>query len=80
MTNLDLNLDPKVSHNFPLTSVCVLQVFPNKSLRKLKECISIRDRLLSHKLEEHKVTMVITHIIMNFCLWECFPYFDVCMM
>lgn len=31
------------------------QVFPNKCLSKLKECITVRDRLLSHKLEEHKV-------------------------
>ncbi|KAF3837578.1 hypothetical protein F7725_005042 [Dissostichus mawsoni] len=32
------------------------QVFPNRCLRKLKDCIAIRDRLLSRKLEEHKVT------------------------
>lgn len=31
------------------------QVFPNKSLSQLKECIAVRDRLLSRKLEEHKV-------------------------
>lgn len=36
--------------------VCVFQVFPNKTLRKLKDCITVRDRLLSKKLEEHKVT------------------------
>lgn len=34
---------------------CVFQVFPNKTLRKLKDCISVRDQLLSKKLEEHKV-------------------------
>ncbi|XP_036967092.1 steroid 17-alpha-hydroxylase/17,20 lyase isoform X3 [Acanthopagrus latus] len=33
-----------------------MKVFPNKCLSKLKECITVRDRLLSHKLEEHKVT------------------------
>lgn len=33
----------------------VHQVFPNKDLSKLKECIVIRDRLLTRKLEEHKV-------------------------
>lgn len=36
--------------------VCVFQVFPNKTLSKLKDCITVRDRLLSKKLEEHKVT------------------------
>lgn len=35
--------------------VSVLQVFPNKSLSKLKDCITVRDRLLTRKLEEHKV-------------------------
>lgn len=34
----------------------VFQVFPNKTLSKLKACIAVRDRLLTHKLEEHKVT------------------------
>lgn len=36
-------------------SVCVFQVFPSKTLSKLKDCITIRDRLLSRKLEEHRV-------------------------
>lgn len=31
-------------------------MFPNKSLRRLKECVAIRDRLLTNKLQEHKVT------------------------
>ncbi|XP_041842138.1 steroid 17-alpha-hydroxylase/17,20 lyase isoform X1 [Melanotaenia boesemani] len=34
-----------------------LKVFPNTSLSKLKECIAVRDRLLSRKLEEHKATL-----------------------
>ncbi|KAG7260434.1 hypothetical protein CRUP_029433 [Coryphaenoides rupestris] len=34
-----------------------LKVFPSKVLRKLKECISVRDRLLTSKLEEHKASM-----------------------
>ncbi|KAF7650160.1 hypothetical protein LDENG_00130380 [Lucifuga dentata] len=34
-----------------------LKVFPNKSLSKLKECITVRDRLLTRKLEEHKATL-----------------------
>ncbi|XP_066526581.1 cytochrome P450 17A2 [Hoplias malabaricus] len=34
-----------------------LQIFPNKDLAKLKECISIRDKMLSKKLEEHKLTL-----------------------
>ncbi|XP_076019338.1 cytochrome P450 17A2 [Genypterus blacodes] len=34
-----------------------LKVFPNKSLRKLKECIVVRDRLLTRKLNEHKATL-----------------------
>ncbi|KAM9425628.1 cytochrome P450 17A2 [Pholidichthys leucotaenia] len=34
-----------------------MKVFPNKSLRKLKECIAIRDRLLTRKLEEHKASL-----------------------
>lgn len=38
-----------------ISILIVPQVFPNKSLSQLKECIVVRDRLLSHKLEEHKV-------------------------
>lgn len=38
-----------------ISVLIVPQVFPNKSLSQLKECIAVRDRLLSHKLEEHKV-------------------------
>ncbi|XP_027132226.1 cytochrome P450 17A2 isoform X1 [Larimichthys crocea] len=34
-----------------------MKVFPNKCLSKLKECITIRDQLLSHKLEEHKASL-----------------------
>ncbi|XP_039996713.1 steroid 17-alpha-hydroxylase/17,20 lyase [Xiphias gladius] len=34
-----------------------MKVFPNKSLSKLKDCISVRDRLLTRKLEEHKASM-----------------------
>ncbi|XP_070849116.1 cytochrome P450 17A2 [Chaetodon trifascialis] len=34
-----------------------MQVFPNKCLSKLKECITIRDRLLSQKLQEHKASL-----------------------
>ncbi|KAG9269011.1 steroid 17-alpha-hydroxylase/17,20 lyase-like [Astyanax mexicanus] len=33
-----------------------LQIFPNKDLAKLRECVSIRDKLLTKKLEEHKLT------------------------
>lgn len=31
------------------------QIFPNKDLAKLRECVYIRDKLLTTKLEEHKV-------------------------
>ncbi|XP_030628292.1 steroid 17-alpha-hydroxylase/17,20 lyase [Chanos chanos] len=31
-----------------------LQIFPNEDLRILKQCVSIRDRLLQKKYEEHK--------------------------
>ncbi|KAG7496166.1 steroid 17-alpha-hydroxylase/17,20 lyase-like [Solea senegalensis] len=34
-----------------------MKVFPNKSLSKLKDCISVRDRLLTRKLDEHKATL-----------------------
>ncbi|NP_001284516.1 steroid 17-alpha-hydroxylase/17,20 lyase-like [Cynoglossus semilaevis] len=34
-----------------------MKVFPNKSLTKLKDCIYIRDRLLTRKLEEHKASL-----------------------
>ncbi|XP_049424230.1 LOW QUALITY PROTEIN: steroid 17-alpha-hydroxylase/17,20 lyase-like [Epinephelus fuscoguttatus] len=34
-----------------------MKVFPNKCLSKLKDCISVRDRLLSQKLEEHKASL-----------------------
>ncbi|XP_078791846.1 cytochrome P450 17A2 isoform X1 [Oryzias latipes] len=34
-----------------------MKVFPNSSLRKLKECIAVRDRLLTRKLEEHKASL-----------------------
>ncbi|XP_044039949.1 steroid 17-alpha-hydroxylase/17,20 lyase isoform X2 [Siniperca chuatsi] len=34
-----------------------MKVFPNKTLSKLKECIAVRDRLLSRKLEEHKASL-----------------------
>uniref|UniRef100_A0A3B4FA60 Steroid 21-hydroxylase n=1 Tax=Pundamilia nyererei TaxID=303518 RepID=A0A3B4FA60_9CICH len=33
-----------------------LKVFPNKSLSKLKKCITIRDQLLTRKLQEHKLS------------------------
>lgn len=35
--------------------ICLFQIFPSKTLSKLKDCITIRDRLLLRKLEEHKV-------------------------
>lgn len=35
--------------------ICLFQIFPSKTLSQLKDCITIRDRLLSRKLEEHKV-------------------------
>lgn len=38
-------------------SALVPQVFPNRCLRRLKDCILVRDRLLSRKLEEHKVAL-----------------------
>uniref|UniRef100_A0A3Q3H3Z5 Cytochrome P450, family 17, subfamily A, polypeptide 2 n=1 Tax=Labrus bergylta TaxID=56723 RepID=A0A3Q3H3Z5_9LABR len=31
-----------------------MKIFPNECLSKLKECITVRDRLLTRKLEEHK--------------------------
>ncbi|CAL8241252.1 unnamed protein product [Merluccius merluccius] len=34
-----------------------LKVFPSEALSKLKECISVRDQLLTRKLEEHKASM-----------------------
>ncbi|XP_037614884.1 steroid 17-alpha-hydroxylase/17,20 lyase isoform X1 [Sebastes umbrosus] len=34
-----------------------MKVFPNKCLSKLKDCITVRDRLLSRKLEEHKASL-----------------------
>nr|XP_019951005.1 PREDICTED: steroid 17-alpha-hydroxylase/17,20 lyase-like [Paralichthys olivaceus] len=34
-----------------------MKVFPNSSLRKLKDCIIVRDRLLTRKLEEHKASV-----------------------
>ncbi|XP_056299215.1 steroid 17-alpha-hydroxylase/17,20 lyase [Pseudoliparis swirei] len=37
-------------------SVCP-QVFPIPSLRRLKACISVRDRLLSRKLQEHQASL-----------------------
>ena len=43
-------------HHMLSNSLFVLQIFPNASLQKLRECIAVRDRLLSRKLEEHKVT------------------------
>ncbi|KAK2863406.1 hypothetical protein Q5P01_002939 [Channa striata] len=33
-----------------------MRMFPNKSLNKLKDCITIRDRLLTRKLKEHKAS------------------------
>lgn len=48
---------PTVSDHLPL-----FQVFPNKTLSKLKECIAVRDRLLTHKLEEHKVTQLLPRL------------------
>lgn len=32
-----------------------LKMLPNEDLRILKECVSIRDKLLQKKYEEHKV-------------------------
>ncbi|XP_060951676.1 steroid 17-alpha-hydroxylase/17,20 lyase [Limanda limanda] len=34
-----------------------MKVFPNSSLKKLKDCILVRDRLLTRKLEEHKASL-----------------------
>ncbi|KAK5618335.1 hypothetical protein CRENBAI_019406 [Crenichthys baileyi] len=34
-----------------------MKLFPNRSLSKLKACITVRDRLLSRKLEEHKASL-----------------------
>ncbi|RVE60878.1 hypothetical protein OJAV_G00185370 [Oryzias javanicus] len=34
-----------------------MKVFPSSALRKLKECIAVRDRLLTRKLEEHKASL-----------------------
>ncbi|XP_051735258.1 steroid 17-alpha-hydroxylase/17,20 lyase isoform X3 [Ctenopharyngodon idella] len=34
-----------------------LRIFPNKDLKKLKECVSVRDQLLRKKLLEHKMTL-----------------------
>uniref|UniRef100_A0A3Q1BNZ6 Steroid 21-hydroxylase n=1 Tax=Amphiprion ocellaris TaxID=80972 RepID=A0A3Q1BNZ6_AMPOC len=34
-----------------------MKVFPNQTLRKLKESIRIRDQLLTRKLEEHKASL-----------------------
>ncbi|XP_055044674.2 cytochrome P450 17A2 isoform X1 [Misgurnus anguillicaudatus] len=34
-----------------------LRIFPNKDLAKLKQCVSVRDQLLSKKLLEHKMTL-----------------------
>ncbi|XP_013855193.1 cytochrome P450 17A2 [Austrofundulus limnaeus] len=34
-----------------------MKFFPNRSLSKLKECITVRDKLLSRKLEEHKASL-----------------------
>lgn len=34
-----------------------MKVFPNRCLRKLKECIVVRDQLLDRKLREHKASM-----------------------
>ncbi|KAK5848067.1 hypothetical protein PBY51_005719 [Eleginops maclovinus] len=34
-----------------------MKVFPNRCLRTLKDCITVRDRLLSRKLEEHKASL-----------------------
>ncbi|XP_030018236.1 cytochrome P450 17A2 [Sphaeramia orbicularis] len=34
-----------------------IKVFPNKCLNKLKESITVRDRLLTRKLEEHKAAL-----------------------
>ncbi|XP_029381920.1 cytochrome P450 17A2 [Echeneis naucrates] len=34
-----------------------MKVFPNRALSKLKDCIAVRDRLLTHKLEEHKASL-----------------------
>ncbi|KAL4618204.1 steroid 17-alpha-hydroxylase/17,20 lyase-like isoform X1 [Arapaima gigas] len=33
-----------------------LKIFPNKEVKRLKECIRVRDELLSRKLREHKET------------------------
>ncbi|XP_051515219.1 steroid 17-alpha-hydroxylase/17,20 lyase [Myxocyprinus asiaticus] len=34
-----------------------LRIFPNKDLNKLKQCVAVRDQLLSKKLLEHKMTL-----------------------
>ncbi|XP_045577355.1 steroid 17-alpha-hydroxylase/17,20 lyase [Salmo salar] len=35
-----------------------LRFLPNRTLTTLKECIAVRDQLLSKKLEEHKVSLI----------------------
>ncbi|KAK3519400.1 hypothetical protein QTP70_027523 [Hemibagrus guttatus] len=34
-----------------------LQIFPNNDLARLRECVQIRDKLLTAKLEDHKLTL-----------------------
>lgn len=36
----------------------LLQIFPNADLRLLKECVSVRDKLLQKQYDEHKVQLI----------------------
>ncbi len=38
-------------------SVYLSQIFPNADLRLLKQCVSIRDKLLQKEYDEHKVQL-----------------------
>lgn len=38
-----------------LTLISTFQIFPNKTVEKLKNCVKMRDELLNEILEKHKV-------------------------
>lgn len=39
------------------------QIFPNADLCLLKQCVSVRDKLLQKKYDEHKVQFFLPHAV-----------------
>lgn len=47
--------------------VSLSQIFPNADLRLLKQCVSVRDKLLQEQYDKHKVSPAIIIYLIKVC-------------